>query len=64
MADFVRKDSGEPLALPSASLGPEESSECVAKAAASVNAISDEFKRFKVKAEIARKQLDAEARQV
>uniref|UniRef100_A0A7S2S2V8 GRIP domain-containing protein n=1 Tax=Rhizochromulina marina TaxID=1034831 RepID=A0A7S2S2V8_9STRA len=63
LSDFIRRDSGEPLALPLACLTPEESEHVAEEAKNSVAKITEEFRRFRVRAEISRKQKDAEARQ-
>jgi len=63
IADFIRRDSGEPIALPAASLSPEESRATQMEAEAAVARITDEFRRYRVKAEVSRKQRDAEVRQ-
>lgn len=64
LQDFVRKDTGEPMLLPPPSLSPIESARLVEESRAAVAQVTEEFKRFRVKAEIIKKQKDAEARQV
>jgi len=61
--DYVRRDTGEPIVLPSASLAPHEAAALIERSEKSVAKITDEFKRFRVRSEIMRKQKDAEAKQ-
>lgn len=60
--DFVRRSTGEPLTLPPYSLTPAQSSEIQATAKAQVSQVTEEFRRFRVKAEILKKQADAQIR--
>ena len=60
--DFVRRDTGEPIQLPPYSLSPEQSARIQQAADAQVTQITDEFRRFRVKSELARKQVDAQIR--
>jgi len=46
LQDFVRRSSGEPLALPPASLDPQASAAVVAESQAAVARVTDEFRRF------------------
>jgi hypothetical protein len=62
LADFVRRSTGEPLTLPAYSLTPAQSSEIQAAARAQVSHVTEEFRRFRVKAEILKKQADAQIR--
>eukprot|EP00550_Attheya_septentrionalis_P001142 CAMPEP_0198280972 /NCGR_PEP_ID=MMETSP1449-20131203/1005_1 /TAXON_ID=420275 /ORGANISM="Attheya septentrionalis, Strain CCMP2084" /LENGTH=448 /DNA_ID=CAMNT_0043976577 /DNA_START=31 /DNA_END=1374 /DNA_ORIENTATION=+ len=59
LLDFIRRDTGEPLALPPYSLSPEQSLKIQEDAKKTVNSVSEEFRRFRVRAEVARKQTDA-----
>ena len=60
--DHIRRDTGEPLQLPPYSLSAEQSAQIQQSAAAQVSKITEDFRRFRVKAELARKQADAQIR--
>ena len=62
LSDYIRRDTGEPLTLPPYSLSPEQSQKMVADAKKAVTSISEEFRRFRVRAEVAKKQADATVR--
>ncbi|KAL7448739.1 LOW QUALITY PROTEIN: hypothetical protein ACHAWC_000883, partial [Mediolabrus comicus] len=62
LSDYIRRDTGEPLTLPPYSLSPEQSQKMVEEAKKSVAVISEEFRRFRVRAEVAKKQADATVR--
>lgn len=62
LSDYIRRDTGEPLTLPPYSLSPEQSQKMVEEAKKSVSVISEEFRRFRVRAEVAKKQADATVR--
>lgn len=62
MYDYIRRDTGEPLSLPEYSLSPEQSSKMAEDAKRQVATISEEFRRFRVRAEVAKKQADATVR--
>jgi hypothetical protein len=62
LSDFIRRDTGEPLTLPPYSLTPQQSAKIQHEAKKSVSQITEEFRRFRVKAEMARKQSDAQIR--
>jgi hypothetical protein len=62
LSDFIRRDSGEPLTLPPYSLSPSQSSRIEEEAKQSVSQVTEEFRRFRVRAEVARKQADAQIR--
>lgn len=62
MQDFIRRDTGEPLHVPAFSLTPEESAKIEKETSAQVAAISEEYRRFRVRSELARKQADAQIR--
>ena len=62
LSDYIRRDTGEPLTLPPYSLSPEQSRRMEADARKAVSAISEEFRRFRVRAEVAKKQADATVR--
>ena len=62
LSDFIRRDTGEPLTLPPYSLTPQQSSTIEEEAKKSVTQITEEFRRFRVKSEMARKQADAQIR--
>lgn len=59
LSDFIRRDTGEPLVLPPYSLTPTQSESVQKKSQEAVSQITEEFRRFRVKAEVARKQADA-----
>jgi hypothetical protein len=60
--DYIRRDTGEPLSLPPYSLSPLESAKMAEEAKKAVASISEEFRRFRVRAEVAKKQADATVR--
>jgi len=60
--DYIRRDTGEPLQLPPYSLSPEQSARIQQEAATQVSRITEDFRRFRVKSELARKQADAQIR--
>lgn len=62
LSDYIRRDTGEPLTLPPYSLSPKQSQNMAEEAKRSVAAISEEFRRFRVRAEVAKKQADATVR--
>lgn len=62
LQDFIRRDTGEPLQLPPYALSPEQSARVQQVADAQVAKITEDFRRFRVKSELARKQADAQIR--
>ena len=62
LSDYIRRDTGEPLILPPYSLSPEQSQKMAEDARKAVATISEEFRRFRVRAEVAKKQADATVR--
>eukprot|EP00531_Pseudo-nitzschia_arenysensis_P003667 CAMPEP_0116125104 /NCGR_PEP_ID=MMETSP0329-20121206/5633_1 /TAXON_ID=697910 /ORGANISM="Pseudo-nitzschia arenysensis, Strain B593" /LENGTH=499 /DNA_ID=CAMNT_0003619123 /DNA_START=82 /DNA_END=1578 /DNA_ORIENTATION=+ len=64
LADFIRRDTGEPLTLPPYSLTQQQSSRTASEAEKKVSAITEEYRRFRVKSEMARKQMDAQIREL
>mmetsp|Transcript_35537 Transcript_35537/g.64036 ORF Transcript_35537/g.64036 Transcript_35537/m.64036 type:complete len:487 (-) Transcript_35537:224-1684(-) len=62
LSDYIRRDTGEPLTLPPYSLSPEQSQKMADEAKKAVSSISEEFRRFRVRAEVAKKQADATVR--
>ena len=62
LSDFIRRDSGEPLTLPPYSLSPAQSQRIQEEARKSVARVTEEFRRFRVRAEVAKKQADAQIR--
>ena len=62
LQDFIRRDTGEPLTLPPFSLTPEQSQKVQKDAKLEVAAVTEEFRRFRVKSELARKQADSHIR--
>lgn len=62
LSDYIRRDTGEPLTLPPYSLSPDQSQKMEEEAKKAVATISEEFRRFRVRAEVAKKQADATVR--
>ena len=62
LSDYIRRDTGEPLTLPPYSLSPDQSQRMEDDAKRAVASISEEFSRFRVRAEVAKKQADATVR--
>jgi chromosome segregation ATPase len=62
LQDFIRRDTGEPITLPPYSLSPEQSAQIQQEAEKEVSKITEEFRRFRVRAELARKRADAQIR--
>ena len=63
LGDYIQRVQGVPLVAPPRSLTPAESHRIEADAQAKVDQIVEEFRRYKLRSDIARKQKDAEARQ-
>lgn len=61
-SDHIRRDSGEPISVPSYSLSPKQSKQVEEEARQAVTHVTEEFRRFRVRAEVARKQADATVR--
>jgi hypothetical protein len=62
LQDFIRRDTGEPLQLPPYSLTPQQSQQIQQEARSNVSKITEDFRRFRVKSEMARKQADTQIR--
>ena len=62
LSDCIRRDTGEPLTLPPYSLSPDQSHQLEEETKKQVASISEEFRRFRVRAEVAKKQADATVR--
>lgn len=62
LQDFIRRDTGEPLTLPPYALSPEQSARIQIEADSQVSKITEEFRRFRVRSELARTQADAQIR--
>lgn len=60
--DHVRRETGEPIVLPPYSLSPLQSVKIEEDARKAVMDITEEFRRFRVRSEVARKQADATVR--
>jgi len=60
--DHVRRETGEPIVLPPYSLSPSQSVKIEEDAKRAVTDIAEEFRRFRVRSEVARKQADATVR--
>jgi len=59
LSDFIFRDTGEPIVLPHYSLTPEQSYNVEQTSKAAVAQITEEFRRYRVRAEVQRKQADA-----
>eukprot|EP00538_Stauroneis_constricta_P006595 CAMPEP_0119550258 /NCGR_PEP_ID=MMETSP1352-20130426/3796_1 /TAXON_ID=265584 /ORGANISM="Stauroneis constricta, Strain CCMP1120" /LENGTH=431 /DNA_ID=CAMNT_0007596043 /DNA_START=138 /DNA_END=1433 /DNA_ORIENTATION=+ len=64
LQDFVRRDTGEPIVLPPVSLTPQQSAKIQEDANRKVSDITEEFRRFRVKSEMTRKQADQQIREL
>jgi hypothetical protein len=64
LEDFIRRDVGEPITLPPYSLAPEQSARIQEEAKREVAQVMEEFRRFRVKSELARKQADSHIREL
>ena len=62
LADHVRRNTGEPIHLPPHSLSPAQSQHMEEEARQAVAHVTEEYRRFRVRAEVARKQTDATMR--
>ena len=62
LKDYIRRDAGEPLVLPPFSLSPEQSLQIQQDAKEKVSQVTEEFRRFRVRSEVQRKQIDAHVR--
>jgi hypothetical protein len=62
LQDFIRRDTGEPLVPPPYSISPEQSARIQEEASKRVSQVTEEFRRFRVRSELARKQADAQIR--
>jgi hypothetical protein len=62
LQDFIRRDTGEPLTLPPYSMSPEESRAIQHEAELQVSKVTGEFRRFRVRSELARKQAESQIR--
>jgi len=62
LSDFIMRDTGEPISLPPYSLSPEQSQKVETEARQAVGHITEEFRRYRVRAEVLRKQSDATLR--
>lgn len=60
LQDLIRRDTGEPLSLPPYSLSPEQSARIQKEAEIQVSNVTEEFRRFRVRSELARKQADSQ----
>lgn len=56
LSDYILRDSGEPITLPPYSLSPDQSARIETEARQVVSHISEEFRRYRVRAEVLRKQ--------
>ena len=62
LQDFIRRDTGEPLQLPPYSMSPEQSANIQKQANEQVTAVAEDFRRFRAKSELARKQAETQIR--
>ena len=62
LKDYIRRDTGEPLVLPPFSLSPEQSLLIQQDAKKEVSQVTEDFRRFRVRSEVQRKQIDAHVR--
>lgn len=63
LEDFIQRVPGVPLTCPTRCLSSEESNRIMDESKKRIERIVEEFRRFKVRTEIAKKQKDAETRQ-
>ena len=64
LQDYIRLETGEPLVLPPYALSQEQSKLIQEQAEQQVVKVNDEFRRFRVKAELARKQSESLIREL
>lgn len=64
LSDYVRRDTGEPLTMPPYSLTPMQSSKIKQDTQQAISKVTEEYRRFRVKAEMARKQADTQIREL
>ena len=64
LQDYIRLETGEPIVLPPYALSQEQSQRIQEEAEQQIMKISDEFRRFRVKAELARKQSESLIREM
>lgn len=62
LADHIRRNTGEPIHLPPYSLSPVQSERIEDEARQAVAHVTEEFRRFRVRSEVARKQSNATVR--
>jgi hypothetical protein len=62
LIDHVRNSTGEPIGLPPYSLNPQQSQRIEDECRQAVAHITEEFRRFRVRSEVVRKQADATVR--
>jgi hypothetical protein len=62
LSDFIMRDTGEPIILPPYSLSPDQSQKVETEARQAVGHITEEFRRYRVRSEVLRKQSDATLR--
>ncbi|OQS02245.1 purine nucleoside phosphorylase 1 [Thraustotheca clavata] len=64
LSDYIRKVNGEPLRVPELSLTPPEVQEVKQELSEELERVQEEFRRYRVRAEITRKQKEAEIRKI
>lgn len=62
LIDHVRNNTGEPIGLPPYSLSPQQSQRIEEESRQAVAHVTEEFRRFRVRSEVVRKQADATVR--
>ena len=64
LQDYIRLETGEPIVLPPYALSQEQSRLIQEQAEQQISKVNDEFRRFRVKAELARKQSESLIREL
>ena len=64
LSDYIRRDTGEPITIPPYSLTPQQSSRITNEAEKKISQITEEYRRFRVKSEMTRKQMDTQIREL
>ena len=64
LVDYIRRDTGEPLTLPPYSLTPQQSARIQEEAKKNVSKITEDFRRFRVKSEMVRKQAETQIKEM
>ena len=64
LLDYIRRDTGEPLELPPYCLTADRAEEMQEESKAELEKLKEEYRRYRVRSEIQRKQKDAELRKM